>query len=295
MSPVIVSITAPVRPQIAAPLSEHVLGSIIVVASLHSEFQDIDFDFGGDSGSGDLSNLPFGQANQYRLGLLFNQSLFSGGRIQAQTRAAKAGVGSAQTTLASTRADLELDVTAAYFDALLLDRLVSISEVSYEQANRTYEIAKLAHDVGNQSEFELLRAQVSRDNAKPTLVQRRANRDLAYARLAQLLDLPPMQPLKLSTGFIEFGIWEARGEVPAATDRAAWLDTVTEQRAPVRQARFALSAQDELVRVARAERLPSLGLSSDYGRVAYPIGASWPWKSRTTRSSVISSGSLLSR
>ena len=251
--------------------------------TLHSEFQDINFDFGGDSGSSDLSNLPFGQANQYRLGLTLNQSLFTGGRIQAQTRAAKAGVSSAQTTLSSTKADLALQVTGAYFDALLLDRLVNISEVSYEQANRTYELAKLSHQVGNQSEFELLRAQVSRDNVKPTLVQRRANRDLAYARLAQLLDLSPIQPLELTTGFAQFDIWQAKGvALPAATDRAAWLEQITEQRAPVRQARLALEAQQEQVKIARAERLPSLGLSSDYGRVAYPIGGLPSWADTRT-------------
>src|SRR5581483_11518532 len=99
-------------------------GTSSYTRTLHSEFQDVNFDFGGGgSGSTDLSSLPFGQANQYRFGLTVNQSLFSGGRITAQTRAAAAGVTGARVGLSATKAELALTVTQAYFDALLLDRL----------------------------------------------------------------------------------------------------------------------------------------------------------------------------
>ncbi|HEV8631495.1 MAG TPA: TolC family protein, partial [Thermoanaerobaculia bacterium] len=250
--------------------------------TLHSEFQDVSFDFGGDGGSTDLSNLPFGQRNQYRLGLTVNQSLWSGGRITAQTRAAEAGVGSARVGLAATEAELALTVTQAYFDALLLDRLVNISEATLAQADRAFQQTELAHRVGNQSEFELLRAQVARDNERPTLVQRRADRDLAYARLAQLLDLPASEPLQLATSFDDFTAWEAKGAVPTAGARADWLAQVSDERAPVRQAQAAVTVQEQLVKVARAQRLPSVGVSSDYGRVAYPVGGLPGWSDTRT-------------
>jgi outer membrane protein TolC len=250
--------------------------------TLRSEFEDISFDFGDDAGSGDLGDLPFGQRNQYRLGLVLNQTLWSAGRIGAQTRAADAGLAAARTGLAATRAELALDVTQAYFDALLLDRLVNISQATLEQADRAYEQTKLARQVGNQSEFELLRAQVARDNERPQLVQRRADRDLAYARLAQLLDLPPEQPLQLTTSFVDFATWEARGAVPAAAERPAWLQRLAAERAPVRQAQAAVDAQEQQVKIARALRLPSVGATSDYGRVAYPAGGLPAWSDTRT-------------
>ncbi len=250
--------------------------------TLHSEFEDVSFDFGGDSGSTDLSSLPFGQANQYRLGLTVNQSVWSGGRVTAQTRAAEAGLRGARSGLDASRAELGLTVTEAYFDALLLDRLVSISKQTLEQADRAYQQTKLAHQVGNQSEFELLRSQVARDNERPQLVQRQADRDLAYARLAQLLDLPPGEPLALTTGFDDFATWEARGAVPAEEERSGWLERLTAERAPVRQAQAAFEAQQQLVRARHAERLPSIGVSSDYGRVAYPIGGLPAWADTRT-------------
>ena len=246
--------------------------------TLHSEFQDIDLDFGGGEGdSSSLSDLPFGQRNQYRLGLVVNQSLWSGGRITAQTRAASAVVDSAWAGLAAARAELQLTVTQAYFDALLLDRLVDISEQTLAQADRAYEQTKLANQVGNQSEFELLRAQVSRDNVRPALVQRRADRGLAYARLAQLLGVPTDEPLQLTTSFADFATWDAKGTAPATADRAAWLAKITDDRVPVRQATAAVEVQKQQVKIAHAERLPSIGASSDYGRVAYPIGGLPEW------------------
>src|SRR4029079_5467679 len=140
------------------------------------------------------------------------------------------------------------------------------------QADRAYEQTKLANQVGNQSEFELLRAQVSRDNVRPALVQRRADRDLAYARLAQLLDLPTDGSLQLTTSFADFATWDAKGAAPAAADRAAWLQKITDDRVPVRQALAAVEVQKQQVKIAHSERLPSVGASSDYGRVAYPVG-----------------------
>jgi outer membrane protein TolC len=253
-------------------------GSSSYTRTLHSEFEDVDLDFGGGEGdSGSLSDLPFGQRNQYRLGLVVNQSLWSGGRITAQTRAASAAVDSAFAGLAAARAELQLTVTQAYFDALLLDRLVDISEQTLAQADRAFEQTKLAKEVGNQSEFELLRAQVSRDNVRPALVQRRADRDLAYARLAQLLDLPTEEKLQLTTSFADFATWDAKGTVPATADRTTWLQKVTDDRVPVRQATAAVYVQEQQVKIAHAQRLPSVGASSDYGRVAYPAGGLPEW------------------
>ena len=258
-------------------------GSSSYTRTLHSEFQDIDLDFGGgDGGSSSLSDLPFGQRNQYRLGLVVNQSLWSVGRITAQTRAASAAVDSAWAGLAASRAELQLTVTQAYFDALLLDRLVDISEQTLAQADRAYEQTKLANQVGNQSEFELLRAQVSRDNVRPALLQRRADRDLAYARLAQLLDFPQSEPLQLTTSFADFATWDAKGTAPSAADRAAWLQKTTDDRVPVRQALAAVEVQKQQVKIAHSERLPNIGASSDYGRVAYPIGGLPAWADTRT-------------
>jgi outer membrane protein TolC len=217
------------------------------------------------AGLGD--DLPFGRENTYRVGLSFSQTLFTGGRVRGQTRAADANVRRAELGLTSAQAQLLLDVTQAYYDAALGDRLVAIAEATLQQADTTLSQARLARQVGNQSEFDLLRARVTRDNQVPVVIQRQAARDLAYYRLKNLLNLPPEQPLNLTSRLVDTAL--------VATARLARLveypgDTATDVRAPVRQAAEAVTSQDGLLRAARAQRWPQISLTSDYAEIGYP-------------------------
>lgn len=55
-----------------------------------------------------FSSLPFGQANQYQIGVSVTQNLFSGGRVGAQNAAAAAGRRSAEVELTAQRAQIIL-------------------------------------------------------------------------------------------------------------------------------------------------------------------------------------------
>jgi outer membrane protein len=218
-----------------------------------------------------FKSLPFGQANQYNFGVSVSQNLFNAGKVAAQTAAANAGHRSAEIELTAQRAQIILDVTQAYYDAALADRLVAITEASYTQTEDVFKQTQLAKNVGNISEFELLRAQVTRDNQRPLVIQRRSDREVAYLRLKQLLNVPLSQQITLTTPI------DGAATLPAGirltglsvSDYSA-PDTVTSHRASVREAAEAVTAQQSQLRVARAQRIPSLSLSSQYGAVAYP-------------------------
>ncbi|MEP6573161.1 MAG: TolC family protein [Gemmatimonadota bacterium] len=207
-----------------------------------------------------FGNLPFGRKNQFTLGLSFSQTLFAGGRIRGQLSSASAGRKSAEIGLTAAQAQLTLDVTRSYYDALLADRLLAIAQATLDQSDTTLAQTRLARQVGTQPEFELLRAQVTRDNLRPVAIQRRTARDIAYVRLKQLLNLPISQPLALTTTLGD--------SLPAAP--VANPDTALEHRAPVRQASEAVRAQQGLRTAARGERLPTVALTSSFARLAYP-------------------------
>ena len=177
--------------------------------SLANEFQGVfdNLDLGGGSGGGtdtgdgsttDFSNLPFGRANTWRATLAFSQNLYSGGRIGAQTALVSTGRRAAELGLNSARALMLFDVTQAYYDAVLSGRLVSIAEATLEQADLTLRQVQAGFDAGTQPEFEVLRARVNRDNQVPQIIRQRVNRDVAYLRLKQLLDLPAESDLQLT-------------------------------------------------------------------------------------------------
>ncbi|HEU0300157.1 MAG TPA: TolC family protein, partial [Longimicrobium sp.] len=120
-----------------------------------------------------FGDLPFGRENTWRFGFTLSHPLFTGGRVQAQNRIAQAGRTRAEIELASQRAQLAMDVTQAYYDAALADRLVTIAEATFAQADTTLAQTRLAQQVGTQPEFDVLRAQVQRDNQIPVVIQRR--------------------------------------------------------------------------------------------------------------------------
>jgi outer membrane protein TolC len=216
-------------------------------------------------------NLPFGRENTYRFGLSFSQTLFSGGQVRGQVQAAGAGVRSAELGLTSARAQLLLDVTSAYLDATLADRLLAIAQATLEQADTTLSQTQLARQVGNLSEFDLLRARVTRDNQRPVVIQRQADRDLAYYRLKQLLDLPLEEPLALTTALGDSTLVDST-RIAAIVSLVG--DTSSAARSPVRQAAEAVTAQRGLLRAAKGQRLPQVALTSEYAQLAFPAKVS---------------------
>jgi outer membrane protein len=214
-----------------------------------------------------LGDLPFGQENQYNLGLQASQLLFAGGRVRGRAGAARAGREAAEIALSAQEAQLTLDVTRAYYDAALADRLLAIAQATLALADSTLEETRVGRRVGTQAEFDLLRAQVQRDNQRAQVIQREADRRVAHLRLLQLLNLPLDTRLEL-TSAVEDSTLVQVATIDSLEAAASPVDV--DQRAPVRQAAKAVEAQRALVRVAQAERWPTVTLTSNYARLGYP-------------------------
>ena len=229
---------------------------------------------GGDLGGINFSSLPFGQANIYQYGLTFSQALYTGGRVTAQRNIARSSRESASLETIAAETLLELEVTEAFYNAALSDRLLAIAESGLQQATATVEQTQLSFQAGRQPEFELLRAQVARDNQRPFMIRRKADREIAYLRLRQLLELPPDVPLVID---IELdGV-----TLPPPAPFAEALATVNRETTPadrigVKQAETVVRLREGGVEAARAERMPSVGLTSAFGQVGYPSTGAFP-------------------
>ncbi len=251
----------------------------------------------------DFSQAGFGAENQWSFGLNGSWTVFSGGATSARIRAASAGRSAAEVELAAQRAQLVLTTTEAYFDAALSDRLLVIAESSLVQTQEALRQTQIARNVGNTSQFELLRAQVTRDNQLPLVIQRRSDRDVAHFRLKQLLGMPLDDPLVLTTP-IEASI---PGVAPAsasavatgaflAADTAALAREVDEtiaavdlgalERAPVRQAEAGLRASEATLDATQAQRLPQIAVTLGYQRLAFPSNGLPEWGNFVTNSTV---------
>lgn len=213
------------------------------------------------------ANIPFGQRNTWNFGLALTQTLFDA-RLNANARAAAATRRSAEIGIDVERAQMVLDVASAYYDAALADRLLQIAESTLAQTERTLRDVTLAKEVGTQPEFDRLRAQVARDNQRPAVIQRRTQRDLAYVRLRQLLDLPQGTALQLATALEEADV-EGMPLPSLVAALAGDADTLGGARAVVRQSTEQLAAREAQLAAAGAERLPVLSAGSDYARIGF--------------------------
>jgi outer membrane protein len=248
-----------------SPCDQYLLGPTATTAQRLAGLEDASRCALGSNPFSSFGSLGFGAKNQYNLGLSLSQNLFAGGRIQAQNAVANAGRRSAEIQLAAQRAQLRLDVTQNYFDAALADRLVALAESSAVQTENVLKQTQLARTVGNVSEFELLRAQVSAANQRPIVIQRQSDREVAYLRLKQLLNIPLDSPVQLTTPVDDVTA------INSALEAAGVGDTSATDRATVREAAAAIDAQQGLLKITKAQRFPTLALISQYGKVAFPM------------------------
>jgi outer membrane protein TolC len=224
-------------------------------------------------GGPDFSSVGFGALNQWTVGLQFSQPVFTGGRATGNRIAASSGRRVADIELAAQRAQNILEVTQAYYNAVLAERLSDIAQATLSMSDDVLRQTSRARQVGSSSEFELLRAQVARDNQVPVLLQRRSDRTVAMLRLKQLLEIPLDDSLELSTSIDDAPVPTVAGV--AVMDSSAGAarpvaDTAVDTRASVRQAVESVRAQQGLLRAAKADRWPTLSITSGYQRLFFP-------------------------
>lgn len=226
---------------------------------------------GTSSGEGvDFSSVGFGAKNAWTLGLQFSQPVFTGGAATGQRKAANAGRRASDIELTAQRAQLLLDVTQAYYNTVLAARLAEIADAALTMSNDVLRQTTSARQVGSSSEFDLLRAQVARDNQVPVVLQRQNDRVVAMLRLKQMLDIPLDDSLELTTSIDEPVAGVGAGAADTLPATSATQPLAADERAVVRQALANVEAQQGMLRAARAAYLPSLSITSGYQRLFFP-------------------------
>ncbi len=220
--------------------------------------------FGGGGGDNDL---PFGQLNTWTTNLQFVQRVYDGGETRARERQARAGRDAAALGVTTTRAQLDFDVATAFYDAALSDRLVAITEATLAQASETLGQVELQFKVGQIAEFEVLRARVARDNQRAAVIRTRVNRDLAYLRLKQLINVPADEPIALEANLTEpNGLLASRWSATLA-EAEAGLALI--ERTTVKQTEYGVRANEAAVAVTQAQFKPFVSVNSSFIAYAY--------------------------
>ena len=208
-----------------------------------------------------FQNTPFGAPNVWNVQLQATQLLWSGGKVGAGLAAAKSARQIAALQQSETAADVTYQVKQAYWNAALQGRLVAIAVENLDQARQHLREVQLYRQAGTRAEYDLLRAQVDAANQEPAVVGARNGYDLALLDLKRLLNLPAEQVLVVATT-----LDSPDATIPVlATDSLAGPD-----RPGLAAADATVHEQEQLFKVARADRWPTLQATTTYNEQAFP-------------------------
>src|SRR5438105_11322859 len=183
--------------------------------------------------------------------LQVSQNIRLGGKRGARTDVARADAAMAGADLGQKERDVETQVALAYFDLFLADRTQEIDDELEAILNVVLRAAEARVSTGKAEQVELLRAQGA-------LVQLRSERETAidhrrssWARLSALLDRDPTAAPGTTT---EPRVLEELPDVAALSERAL------RERPELLGSRAAISGAQAQERLARANRIPDLGV-----------------------------------
>jgi len=211
----------------------------------------------------------FGQAYTYINTFALSQTLFQGGKIVAATRAADNTRQAVRFDAGETRARLAVDIQRSYLNALYLARLAELQDENLKLSSDRLAQVEQLFAAGRSARFDVLRARVDRANIEPLAIQAHSDRDVALLDVKRLLDIDAERPLILTTALDTTMVRQVVNTV--ANDKLA-----DEIRGSVRSAELSLRSRQEAVRAARADYLPTISATFNWGYLALPSVNGFP-------------------
>ena len=213
----------------------------------------------------DGANLPFGQSNTWIAQVVVNQTLYAAGKIGAGVEIAKQFAASAKAQSEEEKNTIALAITEAYYDAALAREMAAIAEDSGRLMDQQLAQVQLLKNAGNASELDLLRIRVERQNLQPEITAAQNARDVATLNLLRLINLPPDSDVVLEDvlDVSDFVTLDAE-TVPAIVEGA------TERRPAVEAAERIVNIREQVVKIERADSLPTVDATIVIGEQALP-------------------------
>ena len=199
------------------------------------------------------NTLTAGASQSYTAGLSGSVDLFAGGRHLATLRQANAETAAADAGMVQQQFAVTLTAKTAFFDVLRTGELVRVAEAQLQEAQRGLDDAQQRMAVGSATRSDVLRAQLSVNQAKQAQAQAQTNESDAQFALGRLVG--ESRPV----GATSPGTLEPKA-LAVAEDQ---LPALVEGQSPtVLTAAANVKSTDAGVTTARAQYFPSLRLSA---------------------------------
>jgi len=183
--------------------------------------------------------------------------IYTGGRITKANENAKKATEAATSDLQQQTSELVLNVTTAFDNVLLLEKVIAVNQQALDQFKAHYALAETAYENGVRSEFDVLTFQSKVQEFDAKLVDLQGKLELAESGLKALLALPSDATL----GCV--------GELaPADTlspgDSVAVYSAALAQNHEMQSLRIRRKMLENAKTITAAERKPALFLFGNY-------------------------------
>lgn len=219
-----------------------------------------------------VPEFELAKANAKRATLTFSVPLYTSGRIENAIRAASLGVRASDEAARAKAADVVLQVTQAYLQAVLAQRVEAVQQQALEVVQAHLQQAEALYKQGMVSQYDVLRAQAELATQQKRLTDARNGREIALSVLYNLLNLPQGQTTTLTTPLRELAFsWSYEESVRAAIESSHELQAL----------RMKSQAQRALALSSEAEAKPQVLFAVNLETLTRDLSAIEPHASLT--------------
>ncbi|MGQ9604285.1 MAG: TolC family protein [bacterium] len=205
--------------------------------------------------TGEPTEFKIDFTRDYSFELSLNQSLYTGGRLLSAYRVASYAYEFAVADLERKQSEVALNVVEGFYRVLLARDGVGVAEEALKTAEEFSGVVKQRYQAGEASSFEVLRADVEVSNLKAVLINARNGLKMAELALKKTIGLSPLVE-------VEFVDELFTKEFDTIEDEA--IEVALENRPEMKLIRLQERIAKESTRIAKAQRLPILGLNASY-------------------------------
>lgn len=193
----------------------------------------------------------------YMASVGLEQPIYTGGKISAGSKMAKIGTEMASENISLKRGTIIAEADNAYWTFISVGSKVKLADQAVKMLEEVVQLARNSTEVGMASRNDLLKAQVEYNNAVLNLQKARNGYELSRMNLCRIAGLPPATQIIATDTVIEVNRPDA-GSGQAFSPAA---------RPEYRLLEKSISMEDQNIRMARSEYLPTAGVQASYSHI----------------------------
>lgn len=206
------------------------------------------------------TEIETGSEDSYRVGLSLQQPIFTWGKILNNYKQSKLSLEASKQELEAVKQQIALDVTTAFYNILLTEKLVNVGNMAVDQVESHLGIAQKLFDAGVATNFDVLRAKVRLANTKSRLIRVQNGLRLAKDNLKNIINMEMDTQITAVGELIYY---------PLELSLDQLIESAMSNRPELKQLQFQELAGEKFISLAKAGNKPSLAMIGNYNYDSY--------------------------